>query len=78
MDLKRMTVEELYEQLSATDRVRAREGRGRTPEAAHVRAWCKTQKRRIRAELGRRRLPAPPDGRWTGIGRGFFAGEVGP
>jgi hypothetical protein len=63
---------ELYDALDSVDRLRACEGHGRGPEAVHVRAWCRREKARISRELRERGLPTTkPDGRWTGIGRGF-------
>jgi hypothetical protein len=74
-DLTRTPDRELYSALDTTDRLHSREGRGRSPEAIQVRAWCNRQKARIRRELQRRGLPTTrPDQRWTGIGKGFLAG----
>lgn len=67
---------QLYDELDQVDRLRAREGRGRRPEAQAVRAWCTKRKRQVRAELKRRGLATVRDDIWTGIGRGFVNGEV--
>jgi hypothetical protein len=77
LDLTHTPDRELYDALDTADRVRSHEGQGRSPEAVQVRAWCSRQKARIRRELQRRGLPTTrPDGRWTGVGRGFLAGAI--
>jgi hypothetical protein len=79
MEFATMTDAQLYHELRVVDRLRSREGRGRSPEVAAVRHWCTQHKRLVQRELRRRNLPAArADGRWTGIGRGFLAGEVAP
>ena len=66
-DLTHTPDRELYDTLASTTRLREIEGRGRSPEAVQVRAWCSRQKARIRRELQRRGLPTTrADARWTG------------
>lgn len=69
-DLTKLKPEGLYHALDELSAHRSRYGRGRTPEAAHVRDYCKAERARVKRELRRRELPAtrPGDERTYGPG----------
>lgn len=70
-DLSALSASELYDLLNALTTYRKSDGRGRTPEAAHVREFCKGERERIRAELSGRGKPTsrPGDKRCYGPGQ---------
>lgn len=70
-DLTTLTEDRLYQVLDDLRDHRERDGRGRTPEAAHVRLFCREEGKRVKAELKRRGLPTsrPDDTRRYGPGR---------
>lgn len=55
-----MSTEELQKQIDSLKALRSREGRGRGPEAQHVRKFVKEELRAIRAELRKRGETDPP------------------
>ena len=65
------TAQELYDELDELTRRRQREGRGRTPEAAHVREYCKRRRAQIKRALRRMGAPLtrPGDSRRYGPGQ---------
>ena len=69
-DLTALTADQLYDLKDALVIYRSINGRGRTPEAAQVRWYCKEERKRINAELRRRKLPGtrPGDPRVYGPG----------
>ena len=56
-DLSTMTEKELYQALRNLDEHRREYGRGRSPEASHVRNYVREGKRQVRVELKQRGLP---------------------
>lgn len=70
-NLAEFTIEDLYQTLDDLTFYRQTDGRERSPEAAHVKAYCKAERARIKAELKRRGLPGtkPDDIRTYGPGQ---------
>ena len=56
--LTALTPAELYASLDDLRAHRRVYGRGRTPEAAHIRAYCSSEAARLHREIRRRGLPA--------------------
>jgi hypothetical protein len=65
------TADELYDELDELTAHRQREGRGRTPEAAHVREYCKQRRAQIKRQLRKMGAPTsrPGDDRRYGPGQ---------
>jgi hypothetical protein len=72
-----MTDSELYHELDRLSLYRQIHGRGRNPEAYQARHYCKTMRRKVRADLRRRGLPArrPEDTRCYGPGQAIWQGR---
>lgn len=67
----------LYQYLDHLTLFRQKHGRGRNPEAAQARHYCKTMRKQVKAELKRRGLPArkPDDTRTYGPGQTAWQGK---
>lgn len=66
-ELKTMTGPELWSLLEALKEYNRRAGRGRSQEAAHVRAYCKAEQHRVHQALRAQSLPIrPPEKPWSG------------
>jgi hypothetical protein len=65
------TDEALYDFLDHLTEYRRQNGRGRSPEAYHIRHYCGKMRKKVKAELKRRELPAtrPGDKRVYGPGQ---------
>jgi len=70
-NLTNQTPDDLYQALDDLTAHRRAYGRGRSPEAAYVKEYCKAERARVKAELKRRglRLTRPGDDRVYGPGQ---------
>lgn len=70
-DLVELPDDALYDLLDGLAEYRRRHGRGRSEAAYHVKAYCKAERARVKAELRARKLPGtrPGDDRCYGPGR---------
>lgn len=70
MSLEEMTIEQLYKYLDWLTKHRREHGKGNNEGAAHVRDYCKKERKRVKDELRRRDLPStrPGDKRVYGPG----------
>jgi len=78
-NLTQSTPEELYQMLDELTAYRKRAGRGRSPEAAHVRDYCASERVRIKRELKARHKPltCPNDPRTYGPGQADWQRAAG-
>jgi len=61
-DLTQLDPSDLYQAMDDLRAHRAREGRGRSPGADHVRCYCRAEIARVQRELRRRDLPVRREG----------------
>ena len=76
-DYTACTDEHLYRELDRLARFRQVHGRGRTPDAAQARHYCKVMRRKAKTELQQRGLPGcrPDDSRVYGPGQAPWQGR---
>lgn len=65
--LEEMSGPDLWGLLEALQAYKARDGRGKSEQAMHVKSFCRDEAKRVRRALRRQGLPTrPPDRPWSG------------